>query len=105
MTDDPLEYFQREKRFDSVAEVVRTVEVYAGDRPYRVEVLKNYGNAAVPYTTLCWTQMQISIDGEEQSFWVKHDLPWTAGKTPDEVLAEALGFLADEQPKRKTATT
>jgi hypothetical protein len=103
MADNPFEYFAREKRFQSIAEVVKTAAVYAGDRAYRIEVLKHHDNPNSPYSTLCWAEREIPIDGEPQSVWVKYDLPWTSGNTPDEALGEALHFLADENPKSTKA--
>jgi hypothetical protein len=92
----PLEYFAKEKKFDSVSEIVRTAVVYAGNRYHRLGVLKNYSNPNDLFNVRRSVQEAISVDGKERKVWVEAHLPWVSGKDPDEALGGALRFLSEE---------
>ena len=77
--------------YSQIYEVIMTVVLVVGRKPYRIEVYENYSYPRIPFTTRCWVQEEIS---KGKVGWVRHELPWIARQTADAALRETLEFLS-----------
>lgn len=108
---DPLEKSIFLEKFSEVRELVRTVELSAGDTSYRLEIFKHVTNPKTPFVVDYFVKHQIpkpnaQLKGETLDVYLLDtSLPWVAERSPDAALATALGFIGDGHPKptKKTA--
>jgi hypothetical protein len=91
---DPFSLFQG--KVDSLHEVVQTVYVAAGENEYKVEVRRVHHDSATapPYV------IRYFIKRGNQFVDDDTELPWADGRTPDDALTQALGFLSDKHPRK-----
>ena len=106
--DWPMDSLAAYNAFGEAYEVVRTVILVGNDaETYRIEVLKDYLNSQVGYTTRTYQERTIKADpaypkpefdwavGSQVAVWDHIAMPWTARNTADSALQQAISFLAE----------
>jgi hypothetical protein len=102
---DPLAEKTFVDKFVEVKELVRTVDVRAGDADYRLEIYRNYSNAQTPYVVHCFVRRKVlrsepEFKGQTIDALSLDGSLLERGASPEQALARALGFLHDRHRRR-----
>ncbi len=102
---DPLAEKTFVDDFGEVKELVRTVDVRAGDTDYRLEVYRNYSNAQTPYVVHCFVRRKVlrpepELKGQTIDALSLDGSLLEQGTGPEQALARALRFLRDRHRRQ-----
>ncbi len=96
---DPLTETIFLNKFESIEELLRTVDVWIDGAEYRIEVYKNYSNKNTPFTAYRLKRKQVKLNsGSEvaKAFVIDDLAPWVSNRSADGAFGEALGFLKNK---------
>ena len=103
---DPLAEKTFVDKFVEVKELVRTVDVRAGNTDYRLEIYRHYTNEQTPYVVGYFVRRNVPNleselkGGTADAFFLDNSLPWVSATSPGQALARALGFLQDRHRRQ-----